>query len=209
MKKIGIALTAFIVFSLAWMAFVREPLPPVPVIRGAISEEVDLNFSINTMNATGLELSLNNKVAGKGMYVQFQMGNAWKTGRTGLVVKGIKGNSAFSGGVSPQSYLNDPKRKEKKEKDFSDFMKDNRGKAVSTYAFKQTLVEGQDGKTYMLLVYGGPAMEMIQTLEVAQPITLPAHISKLFLPKGNVQFQRGTVALDKSTNGFYIPVVIR
>ena len=52
-------------------------------------------------------------------------------------------------------------------------------------------------------------MEMIQTLEIPRPVTLPAHISKQFIDKGIIQFQPGTVAFDGKIKGFYIPVTIR
>jgi hypothetical protein len=70
-------------------------------------------------------------------------------------------------------------------------------------------VQGADGNTYMRMVYDGPEMEMIQLLEIPNPVTLPAHISKLFITKGIIQFQPGTAALDEKIGGFYIPVVIR
>jgi hypothetical protein len=191
------------------MAFVRAPLPPIPAICEELSEEVNMEFSINTMDYTGLELSLNNKVGGQGMFVHFQMANTWKTGRTGLVVKGIKANSDFRGGMAPNKYLDDQKRKGEGKKDFSNFMKDSRGKSVSTYSFKHTLVEGDNGQTFMRMTYNGPAMEMLQTLEIPHPITIPAHISRQFVSKGIIQFQPGVVALDSKIKGFYIPVVIR
>jgi len=209
MKTIMILITAFVLTNLGWMGFVREPLPPIPTICAEISEEVGFDFSINTMDYLGLEFSLDEKVEGKGMYVEFKMNNAWKTGRPGLVVNSIKTESRFDRGMSPKKYLEDKKRPKKGNKDFSDFMKDNKGKPVSTYTFKQTLVEGKNGKTFMRMSYDGSEMEMIQTLEILHPITLPAHISRKFNPRGIIQFQRGVVTFDSKTKGFYIPVLIR
>lgn len=209
MKKAALIFAGLILLSLAWMAFVRQPLAPIPEICAPLSDEVEFDFSINTMDYSGLEFSLNKKIEGQGMYVQFKMANSWKTGRTGLVCSGIKPTSSFKGGMSPKDYLKDPKRAEKGDKDFSDFMKDSKGKPVSSYSFKQMLVEGKDGKTYMQITYDGVAMELIQTLEIARPITLPAHISRQFVPDGIVQFQSGTITMDKKINGFYIPVTIR
>lgn len=65
MKKIVILLSAFIITNLGWMGFIREPLPPIPNIRAEISDEVSFDFSIYTMDYTGLELSLNDNVEGK------------------------------------------------------------------------------------------------------------------------------------------------
>jgi hypothetical protein len=209
MRKIGFFVTAFIVTNLVWMGFVRGPLPPIPTICSEISEEVGFDFSINAMDYSGLELSLDNKVGGKGMYVEFQMNNAWKTGRPGLVVSSIKAEQSFGRGMSPKKYLEDKKRPKKGDKDFSDFMKDKRGKSVSGYTFKQALVEDENGKIFMRMSYDGSDMEMIQTLEIPRPITLPAHISGKFIPRGIIQFQRGVVTFDNKIKGFYIPVVIR
>jgi hypothetical protein len=209
MKKFIFILTGLILFSLAWIGFVREPLAPIPVICSEISEEVDLKFSINTMDYTGLELSMNDKVEGKGMYVQFKMANVWKTGRPGLVLNGIKPNKNFKNGMTPKEYLKDEKRKEKEGKDFSDFMIDKKGKSVTTYTFKQTLVEGENGQTFMRMIYDGPEMDMIQTLEIPHPITIPTHISGKFAPKKIIQFQPGTITLDKKIKGFFIPVVVK
>ncbi|MEZ4993993.1 MAG: hypothetical protein R2824_26445 [Saprospiraceae bacterium] len=88
MKKLGVFLAVLLAVNLMWMGFVREPLPEIPEICAELSAEVQLDFSINTMDYTGIELGLDKKVGGKGMYVQFKMGNAWKTGRTGLVLNG-------------------------------------------------------------------------------------------------------------------------
>jgi hypothetical protein len=209
MKKIGIFITAFILVNLAWMGFVREPLPSIPNICAEISEEVGFDFSVNTMDYSSLEFSLDDKVEGKGMYVEFKMNNAWKTGRPGLVVNKIKAESSFGKGMSPKKYLEDTKRPKKGGKDFSDFMKDSKGKSVSKYTFKQTLVEDENGKKFMRMSYDGSEMEMIQTLEIPRPITLPAHISRKFNPLGIIQFQRGVVAFDSKIKGFYIPVLIK
>lgn len=209
MKKVALLALALILISLAWMGFVREPLPLIPEISHPISEKVDMKFSINTMNYSGLELALNEKVGGKGMFVQFKMSNAWKTGRTGLVLTGIKNHSDFNIGMPPTAYLNDDKRKTKKEKDFSNFMKDSRGKAISTYTFAHTLVEDKSGKYYMQMSYQGSAMEMLQMLEIPRPVTVPAPVSRKFMPKGIIQFQPGNVAFDSKIKGFNIPVVIR
>lgn len=209
MKKFAFLLAVLLAGCLAWMGFVREPLPPIPEISAVLSEEVKLDFDINTMNYSGVEFRMKNRMQGKGMYVQFKMDNAWKTGRPGLVLTGVKGNSSFSNGMSPKSYLNDEKRKGKSGKDFSDFMKDRRGNNLSSYSFRQTLVEERSGKKYMQISYSGPAAEMIQTLRIPRPVTIPAHVSRQFIPKGIIQFQPGTVAFDRRSNGFYIPVVIR
>ncbi|MBR9920703.1 MAG: hypothetical protein GYB31_07665 [Bacteroidetes bacterium] len=208
MKKWLLFIILIIAGNLIWMGFVRKPLPPIPEICAEISPEIKHTFHIESMNNDGLEFALNQKVNGKGMYIQFKMANAWKSGRAGLVVNGIKGNSGFSGGKSPQEYLSQSDRPKPGGKDFGHFMRDNKGKSVSNYTFKHTLTEGTDGKTYMRMSYDGPDMPMLQMLEVPRPITVPGHISKQFVSNGVVQFQKGTYAFDKSINGFYIPVKV-
>ena len=209
MKKAGLILLVCSVASLAWMGFIREPLPPTPEIVDILSEEVPFHFSIHRMNYKSLELSLQEKIEGKGLYAKFTMANPWKTGRAGLVLNGVQATSNFRGGMSPKNYLEDEKRKSAKTKDFSDFMRDKKGKSVTSYSFKQTLLEGKSGAQFMLVSYAGSAMEMIQTLRIDRPVTLPAHISRKFVPKGIIQFQSGTVAFDRKSKGFHIPVKIR
>lgn len=209
MKKFALAFAAFLLLNLVWMGFVREPLPPVPNITAELSDPVKLDFSINSMDYNGVELAMDDKIQGKGMYVQFKMANAWKTGRPGLVVAGIKPSSAFKGGMSPKKYLDDEKRKANRGKDFSDFMKNKKGQPVTSYTFVQTLVEDDKGDTYLRMTYDGPDMEMIQLLEVPRPVTVPAHVSRQFTDEGIIQFQPGTVAFDSKIRGFNIPVVIR
>ncbi|HMQ89521.1 MAG TPA: hypothetical protein PKB07_18115 [Flavilitoribacter sp.] len=207
MKKFTLFFIGFILLNLTWMAFVREKLPPVPTICAELSDRVDFNFNIKSVGTTGIELGLDKPVNGKGMFVQFKMANAWKTGRLGLVVEGIRANG-FNIGMPPTVYLNDARRKEKSGKDFSDFMKDKKGNEITSYNFQQTLVEGESGQKYMQIVYTGKEMEMIETLEVPRPLPIPAHISKQFIDKGLIQFQPGTVAFDPKIKGFNIPVVI-
>lgn len=209
MKKIALFLAVFLAVNLMWMGFVREPLPAIPNICAEISREVPLHFSIKAMDYTGVELGLNRKIGGGDMHVQFRMNNAWKTGRPGLVLTGIKSSGGFKGGMSAKQYLEDPERKKKSGKDFSNFMQDKGGKALMNFSFQQALSEDNSGKLYMRISYDGPAREMIQSLEIPRPVTVPAHISKQFTDKGIIQFQRGTVAFDRKIKGFYIPVVIR
>ena len=61
----------------------------------------------------------------------------------------------------------------------------------------------------MLVAYNGPEMNMIQTLDIPRPVTLPKYISDKFTDKGIVQFKRGKVAFDNRVKGFHIPVEIR
>lgn len=209
MKNLMLSFVALVLACLAWMGFVREPLPSIPVIRAEVSKDVNLDFSINSLDLSGVELALNNKIEGKGMYVQFQANNTWKTGRPGLIVKGIMTSPGLRSGKPPKEYLKENNGKGKTGKDFSDFMNDNRGNSIATYTFQHTLVEGDNGKTFMRMSYNGPVMDMIQTLDIERPITIPAHVSRQFLDKGIIQFQPGVVAFDSKIKGFYIPVVIR
>ncbi len=211
MKKVLITVAAVIFITTVWMAFVRKALPPIPEINSHLSKEVDLIFSVESMDYNDIELSLNNKKDGKGMYINFAMSNAFKTGRAGLIVKNIGERPVLKANMKPKEYLEDKKRKENKGKgrDFEEFISDKKGKELSSYTFKQTLVEGKDGNTYMQMLYEGSAMNMIEQLEIPHPITIPAHISRQFTDKGIIQFQKGVYALDTKAGGFYIPVLVR
>ena len=209
MKKILIATAALLISSVAWMAMIREPLPEIPEILRPVSDEVPFDFQITSMNYNSVEMGLQRKVGGKDLFVHFGMDNAFKTGRSGLVLKGLSGRPSLAGGMSAQKYLNDENRKKQNENDFSAFMKDRSGKNLTTYKFNQMLEEGRDGNTYMLIAYNGPTMNMIQTLDIQRPVTLPKHISQLFSDEGIIQFKRGKVAFDTQAKGFHIPVEIR
>ena len=123
MKYAGLAILATLAGALLWMGLVREPLPEIPEILGPVSKEVPFDFMIQSMDYNSVELGLKRSVKGKNMFVKFSMDNAFKTGRAGLVLNGISGQSSMSG-MSANKYLDDPKRKQDKGKDFSDYMKD-------------------------------------------------------------------------------------
>ena len=209
MRRILLFTILFLLANIAWMGFVREPLPPTPEIVEALSPKMPLRFAINKMDYSGVELMLDKRATGQPMFAKFQMSNAWKTGRSGLVLQGIGGASAMKQAMSPQKYVADPKRKAKKSKDFTAFMKDRGGRGITSYTLNHTLVKGKDGRQYMQMTYSGPPMEMIQMLQIPRPITVPGHLARKFVPKGTLQFQRGTVAFDKRINGFNVPVIVK
>ena len=209
MRRILLFTVLFLIANIAWMGFVRKPLPPTPEIVEELSPNMPLRFAVNKMDYSGVEMMLDKSATGQTMYAKFQMSNAWKTGRPGLVLQGFGRASAMQRGMSPRQYMADPKRKVSRSKDFSAFMKDKRGKPVSTYNLNHTLVRGKDGRTYLRMTYGGPPMEMLQMLEIPRPITVPGHLARKFVPNGTLQFQRGTVAFDKRINGFTIPVIVK
>ena len=208
MKKVTFSIFGLFLIGLIWMGFVREPLTPIPVIETKISEEVKLDFSINSMNTSGLEFALNGALKNQGMYLQFKMNNAWKTGRSGLVLTNMNSKSSFKNGMTPAIYKEQQQQKNSSDPDFRHFMKDKNGKSVNTYSFKQQLVVGKDAKKYLLIAYDGPEMAMIQTLKIPKALTLPDYISSQFVTEGSIQFQPGTFTFDKETNGFYIPIIL-
>lgn len=209
MKNILIAIAALLISSVAWMAMIREPLPEIPEIIRPLSEEVPFDFQITSMTASSVEMGLRQKVSGRDMFVKFSMSNAFKTGRPGLILNGLGGRKSLSGGMSAQKYLQEESKSTDKKKGFGDFMRDRRGRSVTTYKLNQMLEEGRDGKTYMLVAHNGPDMNLIQTLEIPRPVTLPKYISQKFTDKGIIQFRPGKVAFDNGAKGFHIPVEIR
>ncbi len=209
MKNILIAIAALLISSVAWMAMIREPLPEIPEILRPVSDEVPFDFQITSMTASSVEMGLKQKVGGKDMFVKFSMSNAFKTGRPGLVLNGLGSRKSLSGGMSAQKYMQEESKSQDKKKGFGDFMRDRRGRSVTTYKLLQMLEEGQDGKTYMLVAHNGPDMNLIQTLEIPRPVTLPKYISEKFTDQGIIQFKRGKAAFDNRVKGFHIPVEIR
>ena len=208
MKKSLIILLAVPLAAIAWVGFNWFTLPAPPLILRNISPEIDLEFTINKVGGTEIELSLNGESGANAYFTHFTMSDGWTKGQPGLVLSSMGNTSKMRNrGVGAGAYLNEKKQDPKK--DFSKFMKDDRGKVVNTYVFNQVLSEGQDGKLYMKIAYKGPRMPLLQTLKLDRPLLVPQHISKKFTDKGQLQFNAGTVYLDKKTNGFWIPVEIK
>lgn len=203
MRKALLTTALLLVASFVWMGLNRAPLPPTPEISRLLSKEVKLKFKMNKVDYTKVELAL---AEGKDKYfVQFSVSDAWKGGRLGLVIDGMAEKS-FNIGMPPSVYEKDEKRKAKGNKDFGQFMRDKKGKAVQFYTFKQTIAEGKDGKTYLKMTYDGPDVPMMDILEVKRPVRIPNKIAKRFgLDKG-VQLQVGKASFDSSINGFWLPI---
>jgi hypothetical protein len=155
------------------------------------------------MNMNDIELSLDGK--DKTTFIHFSRSKDWTKGRPGLVVNSMKKNSRFGNkGMKPDAYKKDAKG----NKEFGQFMKDNRGKDVKKYNFTHQLTEGDDGQMYMKMAYSGPKMPLIQFLRLSQAVPVTEELSRYFMPEGNLVFQPGTYHLDKSINGFWIPVLV-
>ena len=203
MKKIFATATVLIVASLVWLGFNRSPLPPTPEISRVIGKQVKLKFKMNKVDYTNVELAL---AEGKDdLFVQFSVSDAWKGGRLGLVVDGMSGRSKAKG-MSPSEYEKNEGRESKGGKDFGQFMKDKKGKPVRHYTFIQEVAEGKDGKTYLKMTYDGADVPMLDLLEVKNSVTIPTNIAKRFGLEKGIQLEPGTVAFDKSINGFWLPV---
>jgi hypothetical protein len=85
-------------------------------------------------------------------------------------------------------------------------MKDEKGKAVQFYTFKQAVAEGKDGKMYLKMTYDGPQVPMLDILEVASPVAIPKKIAKRFDLDKDVKLLPGKASFDKSINGFWLPI---
>lgn len=204
MRKVLATATVLVIVSLVWLGFNRAPLPPTPEISRVISKEVKLKFKMNKVDYTNVELAL---AEGKDdLFVQFSVSDAWKGGRLGLVVDGMDTKSKAKG-MKPSDYEKQAKR-ESAGKDFGQFMKDKKGKPVQFYTFIQEIAEGKDGKMYLKMTYDGPDVPMLDLLEVKRSVTIPNKIAKRFGLEKGIQLEPGTVAFDKSINGFWLPIKV-
>ena len=80
--------------------------------------------------------------------------------------------------------------------------------ALLEQRFGMKLEEGDDGQMYMKMAYSGPKMPLIQFLRLSQAVPVTEELSRYFVVEGNLEFQPGTYHLDKTINGFWIPVLV-
>lgn len=207
MKKNLFIVSFLLLAVMTWFGFNWAFLPAPPEIARELSEEVSFSFSINKMDLSEVELALNNASGENAMFCHFSMSGEWGRGRPGLALNALGTSSRLgSRGKSPDAYL---KERGNSGKDFSDFMKDNSGKPVKSYTFRQTLSEGKDGKLYMKMAYAGKPMPLIQVLDIKKSLPVPPAISRKFTNEGQIYFLPGTVYLDRKINGFWIPVQVK
>lgn len=211
MRTLILLSVALILTSATWVNFNRMALPPSPSICMELSEAVPLNFKINNLSPSNIELKLQGLEAAQQLFVRFKMSETWKKGRLGIVMEAMKPvemkstPTRFSKGktapITSQQTL-------KKQKDLTLFTRDKKGKTVSQYRFIQTLVEGDDGKTYLKMTYQGPDVPMVEILEIHEAVNIPSYLSQKFLrSKKNLQFVPGQYGFDQKIQGFYLPVI--
>lgn len=205
MKKALLGIPLLFIAMMIWFGFNWAFLPEPPEMERALSEEVGLTFTINKMDLSEVELALS---GGGALFSHFSMSKEWTKGRPGLVLNAMGASSRMGKrGMSPDAYLKE--RGKGSGKDFSEFMKDNSGKAVKTYTLRHTLSKGKDGKLYMKMAYDGRPMPLLQSLTIQQATPVPKDISSKFTKEGQITFLPGTVYLDRKINGFWIPVQVK
>jgi hypothetical protein len=195
--KTKLILTVLILISAAACElFDKEDFPEPPDSYTVLAETVSLEFRINRLDGVSVELSLNGAQESENLYFLFELSDDWKKGHFGLVLKDISGSGILNedSGIKP---------------DISRFQKDNKGNPVVTYTFDNTLVEDDEGSKYIRLSYTGPAMPLIESLQVAKNMSMPQHISDKFGIKEDIEFQEGKYGLDKDINGFWVPVLLK
>lgn len=213
MKTLFLSLFALLLTSAAWVNINKMALPASPSICMELSESVPLSFKINSLSPSNIELGLQGTNPAEQLFVRFKMSDTWKEGRLGVVMEAMKPvgmesktPSAAAKGSKTSSKMTH--QTQQKQRDLTVFTKDRRGKAVSQYTFVQTLVEGNDGKTYLKMTYEGPDVPMVEILEIHEPVNLPPYLSRKFLKsKQNLQFVPGQYGFDQKIQGFYLPVV--
>ncbi len=200
MKRFFLVTSSLLFLSLVFFAFYPGQYPPIPEITKELSSTVKYEFRINKMSTNRVELAHVN--GREPMFINFQLSGSWKTGRPSLVVSTVSPRSQFAKGQNPKSYKN-----QKGEKDFTQFMKDKKGRPVSSYAFSNTVVEGKGGKQYLKMTYSGADIPMIGTLVVKKTTDFPDFVADKFKSDKPIRLKAGTYTFDRSINGFYIELV--
>ncbi|MCB9283621.1 MAG: hypothetical protein H6563_06050 [Lewinellaceae bacterium] len=157
-------------------------------------KSVDLKFKINQTTTDQLELSLNQGQGNQNAFFQFAFGQGWGSGKWSLVLKGMTEQSKVKGSDKAKVVH---------------FEKDSSGKPVNFYTLRHTIVENNKGQQFMQMSYIGSAMPLLDELVVSQNTDVPKSINNRFQVDGTIQFQAGTYKVDKTINGFRIPIVIK
>jgi hypothetical protein len=197
MKKGIISIASLIFAGLMLLALIPPNYPPLPEIEKELSNPVTYAFKMNKIGLNQTEIShLDSK---KPLFLNLKLQGSWETKRPTLILSSISKNSRFSNGKKVKDY-----RTKMEGKDFSKFLKDNRGKQVQSYAFKNTLVLGKDKKQYLKIAYEGPSMPMVNTLILKERMAFPEFCQQDLKSQKHFSLQAGTYRLEKETNSFYI-----
>ena len=197
MKNYFLYGTALLLLSLTLLALFPGKLPPVPEITKELYGPVNLHFRIHKMDLNQCELAHANP--GEPLFVNFEISGSWSTRRPTLLISSASEQSRLPNGMDPKEF-----KGKKDGKDFSQFMKDNRGRPVQSYNFVNTITEDKDGKRYLKMTLKGPDMPMVGTMIVRNKVTFPAFLSRKFQIRENISLAPGEYALDPSINGFWI-----
>lgn len=196
MKNKWIITILFFSAVVACDLFEKESFPEPPDNYVVLSDTVNLEFKVNRMDGISVELSLSEADDSSNYYCLFELSDDWLKGHFGLVLKEMSGSPILkeNTGILP---------------DISRFQKDNSGNNISTYSFDHALAEDDKDVTYIRLSYIGPAMPLIESLQVVKNMSLPGHISERFGLDQDIEFQAGKYGLDTNINGFWIPVLLK
>lgn len=190
-------LSAGLMIITAFGFFPETPIPEGPMEEYCSLDysKVDLKFKINKVGTDYLELSLNQGQGSQNLFVQFGYSSGWGKGKWGITMKGIGEQSKAPG---------KPDNTEKVGR----FLKDNQGKPVNFYTLRHEIVEDGKGQTFMKMTWAGPSMPLLDELVVERAFDIPKSLCNRFGVKGKIQFQAGTCPMNKSINGFMIPIKI-
>jgi len=179
----------------SWMKLTGPVYPPPPDHYTPISKVVNLKFKIIASDMNSVEMALNEGGGPNNLFATFDLSENWSRGGFGLVLKNLSDRSS----LSPRSG---------RKPDISRFEKDNNGRRVEFYSFSQELIQDANGNYFIKMSYVGPDMPLIESLRVDGNFQLPRNIAARFVNNGSIQFQAGNYGLDKSINGFWIPVQV-
>lgn len=176
--------------------FEKESFPEPPENYTEMTGAINLEFKINRMDGISVEMSLSGADESNNLYFLYELSSDWVKGHFGLVLKDVSSSSILeeNTGIFP---------------DISRFQKDNDGNEVKTYSFDNLLIEDDQGMNYLKLSYTGPAMPLIESLQVEKNLVLPVRVSDWFGIEQDIEFQAGKYGLDANINGFWIPVLLK
>lgn len=185
-------LLTLIVGAYTWFAGSEKADVP-SVSYTAVSEPLRLDFSVNKINSSGVELNLKNADRANHLFLQF--GVAMKDGKPVVTLTGAGNRSQHSGAAPKKESLpNWP------------FLKSKDGSSVVEFSFENQLVQDEKGNQFVRMAYVGAPVPLISTLVIERPATMPPIVTEAFGVSGPIQFVPGTYQLDEKLKGFAVPV---
>ena len=154
-------------------------------------EMVPLDFRVHKFNASGVELALNSPQVPT-FFIQFDVSmNGFSPEVT---MAGLSKGSRLDGTASPRHMPDFP------------FLRDKQGNPVMRYTFENQLATDNQFNQALRMTYRGVPVPLVETLIIKEPFVLPPALSQRFDVDGQIEFQPGSLRLDREIDGFWIPI---